>query len=100
MKCIIEGCEHNATGRMRTCRLCRANMHTWEKRTVGEIVERANKLTLYRNRMASFAVITPESVTRKGHEELESARIMEFRDVKRRRSAKVVQLKPRKRRSA
>lgn len=93
-KCIIDECENDATGRMRTCALCRASMHRWEKRRPAEILERSQKLNLWRGRMSQFAVVKDEQVELRTHDQLQRAGIMEFRDAQssKRKKAPVVQL--------
>jgi len=80
--------DEEATGQMRTCNNCRASMHRWERRPVGEILGRASKLRKYTRRMQQFAVIDHESekVQRIDREALVEKGIMRFPGLQKRRA--------------
>lgn len=55
-QCIIEGCDTILSERsvLDTCPACRATLSRWDKRSVAEVLERKDKLTMYRARMATI----------------------------------------------
>jgi len=99
--CCIPGCDNelSANTRLRTCAACRQNLHTWEKRRPAEILERSQKLTKYRARMATFAVVKDDRVAMIDHETLAKRKMMTFPVRKAKRAAKsnVVEFKLRSR---
>lgn len=95
--CIISGCPREATGRMRTCAHCRASMHRWEKRRPAEIVERAQNLRLYSNRMDQFAVVKDDDVILKPRKLLQESGVMMFRESK--HKAKIIQIQIKRKRA-
>jgi len=99
--CCIPGCDNelSANSRLRTCAACRQNLHTWEKRRPAEILERSQKLTKYRARMSTFAIVKDDNVAMVGHETLVKRKVMTFPVRKSKRAAKsnVVEFKLRNR---
>lgn len=98
--CIINGCDNEAGKRMKTCDLCRASMHRWEKRRPAEILQRSLQLNLYRNRMAQFSVVKDDDVSMRDRETLQDEGVMMFRDVRRKAKATVTYLKTKARKRA
>lgn len=92
----------DATGRMKTCTNCRASMHRWDQRSVGEILERATKLRTYRRRMEQFAMVDEENekVARVDRQVLVDKRIMMYRGLKRRTASNIVHLRLKDKRRA
>lgn len=88
--CCIPGCDNELSGRgrLRTCAVCRQSLHTWERRRPAEILERAIKLTKYRARMATFAIVKDDDVALIDHATLERKGIMTFPVRKAKRAAK------------
>lgn len=92
--CVV--CQVNdATGRMNTCTNCRASMHRWDQRSVGDILQRATALRIYTRRMHQFAVVDEdkEKVARVDRQALVDKGIMMYAGLKRRAASNIVQLK-------
>ena len=88
--CSIPGCDNELSphARLKVCSVCRQSLHNWERRRPAEILDRATKLTKYRARLSTFAVVKDDDVQLVPHAELERKRIMSFPVRKALRTAK------------
>lgn len=70
-------------------------MHRWDRRSVGDILERATNLRIYTRRMHQFAVVDEdkEKVARVDKQALVDKGIMMYAGVKRRAASNIVQLR-------
>jgi hypothetical protein len=67
-QCIIEGCENILSERSKldTCPACRATLCRWDKRPVAEVLERKEKLTMYRARMSTIVADEVQDTRKRG----------------------------------
>ena len=97
--CCIPGCDNELAphGRLRTCKNCRQNLHSWDKRPAAHVLHYSQQLRVRRNRLATFAIVKDDEVIKVDHETLEEKRLLSFRKTKTRAKANVVEFKLRDR---